>query len=214
MTRLRLALPAFCAALAIAVPAFAQEDAAPAPATRSPSPSRAAATRRAPAKPAAAKPAPKAAPSNPPGGAQAMLVATFNDWSAYTAQTGKSKICYALAQPKARQPANLKDTPAYIFVSFRPAENVKNEVATVLGFAAKEGGAADVTIGSTKYDIVTKGANGWVKNPADEPQVIATMSKGSTMTLSATSARGNKTTDRYSLSGFAQALERARKDCS
>ena len=208
MTRLRLAFPAFCAALAIAAPAFAQEDAAPEPTTTKRAP-RAAAHRK-----PAAQPAAKAAPANPPGGAQAMLVATFNDWTAYTAQTGKAKICYALAQPKARQPANLKDTPAYLFVSFRPAENVKNEVATVLGFSAKDGGPSDLTVGSTKYDLVTKGANGWVKNPADEAQVIATMSKGSAMVVTTTSARGNKTTDRYSLSGFAQALERARKDCS
>jgi invasion protein IalB len=98
-------------------------------------------------------------------------------------------------------------------VSFRPAENVRNEVAAVLGFATKDGGASDVAIGSTKYDLVTKGANAWVKTPAEEPQVIATMSKGTAMMVTATSARGNKTTDRYSLAGFGQALERAKKEC-
>jgi hypothetical protein len=202
MTRLRLlcAFTGLCAALA-AGPAFAQDAAAPA--GRKP----------AAAKPAAAKPAAKAAPAGAPGGAQATLVATFNDWSAYTAQAGKAKICYALAQPKSRNPANLKDTPAYLFVSFRPAENVRNEVAAVLGFATKDGAASDVAIGSTKYDLVTKGANAWVKTPAEEPQVIATMSKGSAIVLSATSARGNKTSDRYSLAGFPQALERAKKEC-
>jgi hypothetical protein len=206
MTRLRLAcaLPALCVALAVASPAFAQQDAATAPTSRKPAAAK-------PAKPAAK--AAKAAPSGAPGGAQATLVATFNDWSAYTAQAGKAKICYALAQPKSRSPANLKDTPAYLFVSFRPAENVRNEVAAVLGFPTKDGGASDVAIGSTKYDLVTKGANAWVKTPAEEPQVIATMSKGSAMMVSATSARGNKTTDRYSLAGFAQALERAKKEC-
>lgn len=210
MTRLRLAcaLPALCAALAVAGPAFAQQDAATTPASRRPSAAKPAST-----KPAAAKPNAKAAPANVPGGAQATLVATFNDWSAYTAQTGKAKICYALAQPKQRTPANLKDTPAYLFVSFRPAENVRNEVAAVLGFPTKDGGASDVAIGPTKYDLVTKGANAWVKAPAEEPQVIATMSKSSAMVVSATSARGNKTSDRYSLAGFAQALERAKKEC-
>lgn len=178
MTRLLLALPAFCVALAAAAPAQAQ------------------------GRPAAA-----------PGGGQATLVATFSDWSAYTAQTGKSKICYALSQPKARTPANLKDTPAYLFVSFRPAENVRNEVATVLGFNTKDGGPAEATVGSASFDLVTKAQNAWVKNPAEEAQTIAAMSKGQSMTVSATSARGNKTGDRYSLAGFAQALERARREC-
>lgn len=154
-----------------------------------------------------------ATPAAAPGGGQATLVATFNDWSAYTAQTGKSKICYALSQPKSRSPANLKDTPAYLFVSFRPAENVRNEVATVLGFATKETGPAEASIGSTSYPLVTKGQNAWMKNPAEEAQAIATMSKGQSVTVSATSARGNKTGDRYSLAGFAQALDRAKKEC-
>lgn len=221
MTRHRFALPALCAALAFAVPALAQEDAASEPAAKPASRSHAArkpaakpatpaSTKSAAAKPAAGKPA----PANAPGGGQANLVATFNDWSAYTAQTGKAKICYALAQPKSRQPANLKDTSAYLFVSFRPAENVKNEVATVLGFSAKDGSPAEIAIGPKKFALVTKGANAWVKNPAEEPQVIATMSKGSAVTVTTTSSRGNKATDHYSLSGFAQALERARKDCS
>jgi invasion protein IalB len=162
------------------------------------------------------KPAPKtpdAAASGMPGGGQATLVATFNDWSAYTAQSGKAKICYALSQPKSRTPANLKDTPAYLFVSFRPAENVRNEVATVLGFDTKETGAAEAAIGSTSYALVTKGKNGWIKNPAEEGQAIATMSKGQAVVVTATSARGNKTGDRYSLAGFAQALDRAKKEC-
>jgi invasion protein IalB len=193
MTRLPLALPALCLALAVHVPAHAQQGgqtAAPRAAQR-----------------------PAAAPAQAPGGGSATLVATFNDWSAYTAQTGRSKICYALSQPKARAPANLKDTAAYLFVSFRPAENVRNEVATVLGFATKDGGDAAVTVGSTSYALVTKAQNAWIKNPAEEAQAIATMSRGQTMVVSATSARGNKTSDRYSLAGFAQALDRAKKEC-
>ena len=160
----------------------------------------------------AAKPA--ATPASVPGGGAATLVATFSDWAAYTAQTGRSKICYALSQPKARNPANLKDTPAYLFVSFRPADNVRNEVAAVLNFKAKDGGPASLAVGDTTYELVTKGENAWVKNPAEEAQAIATMQKGSSMTVAATSARGNKTGDRYSLSGFASALERARRECN
>lgn len=161
----------------------------------------------------ARRPAATTPPAGAPGGSSATLVATFNDWGAYTAQTGRSKICYALSQPKARNPANLKDTPAYLFVSFRPADNIRNEIATVLNFALKENGPADVSIGSTNYALVVKGQNAWIKNPSEEPQAIATMSKGSTVTVTATSARGNKTSDRYSLAGFSQALDRAKREC-
>ncbi|WP_375460508.1 hypothetical protein [uncultured Enterovirga sp.] len=166
-------------------------------------------------KPARKKPDDKAKPAATNGGAPggATLVETYGDWGAYTAQNGRAKICYALAEPKSRTPATLKETKAYLFVSFRPAENIRNEVAAVLNFKTKDGGPASLVIGATNYDMVTKGENAWVKNASDEALAIGTMSKGGNMTLNATSARGNKTADRYSLTGFAQALERAKRDC-
>jgi hypothetical protein len=166
---------------------------------------------------ASAKPG-AAAPGKPavvgPGGAQAMLLATFNDWGAYASGQGRARICYALSQPKDRQPKDLKRDPAYLFVSFRPADNVRNEVAVVMGFAAKDGGPAEAVIGSATYALITKGANAWVRNPVEEGQVIGNMSKAKDLTVKATSGRGNATADRYSLNGFAQALDRARKECS
>ncbi|HZH52746.1 MAG TPA: hypothetical protein VEZ16_12785 [Microvirga sp.] len=153
-----------------------------------------------------------AAPATGPGGAS--LLASYNDWNVYTAQTGRSKICYALSQPKDRLPKNLNRDPAYLFVSFRPAENVKNEVALVLGFAAKENGPAEAAIGNASYALLTKDTNAWLKNPAEEGQAIATMARGQSVVVKTQSARGNQLTDRYSLRGFTQALERARKECS
>ncbi|WP_205769598.1 hypothetical protein [Microvirga sp. KLBC 81] len=190
------------------------------------------ATKTAPAKPAAktgkatsaAKPAAAAAAAGAgaaaakpaqaatgPGGAS--LVTSYGDWGVYTAQAGRSKICYALSQPQDRLPKNLNRDPAYLFVSFRPAENVKNEVALVLGFAAKENGPAEAAVGNTSYALITKASNAWLKNPAEEGQAIATMARSGTMTVKMQSARGSSLTDRYSLNGFSKALEHARKEC-
>ncbi|SCY18838.1 hypothetical protein [Microvirga guangxiensis] len=157
---------------------------------------------------AAAKPAQAA---TGPGGAS--LVSSFGDWGVYTAQTGRSKICYALSQPQDRLPKNLNRDPAYLFVSFRPAENVRNEVALVLGFTAKENGPATAAIGNTTYSLITKASNAWLKNPAEEGQAIATMAKGQAVMVKTQSARGSSLTDRYSLNGFSKALEQARKEC-
>ena len=42
---------------------------------------------------------------------------------------------------------------------------------------------------------------------------VEAMKKGSSLTITTTSVRGNKTTDRYSLNGLAQALDRVKKEC-
>jgi len=197
-----------------AAPAAKPTTAAPKPGT----PSAAAPKPAAPAaKAAAGKPAPAAqaaAPSAAPGGVPATLLASFGDWGVYTAQSGRTKICYALTQPKDRLPKTASRDPAYLFVSFRPSENVKNEVAFVMGFPTKDNGAAEASIGTTSYVLLTKEANAWLKNPAEEGQAITTMSRSQALVVKAQSRKGTQLTDRYSLTGFGPALDRARKECS
>ena len=91
--------------------------------------------------------------------------------------------------------------------------DVRNEIAVVMGFAAKDGNA-EAAIGKTTYALVTKDQNAWVQNPAEENQLVATMSRSPNLVLKAVSKRGNKVSDTYSLNGFGPALDRARKECS
>lgn len=139
-------------------------------------------------------------------------VANFGDWGAYVAQ-GKSKTCYALARPSSRAPATLKRDDAYIFISNRPAENVRNEVSVIMGFPMKDNSEPKADIGGTTFDLVAKGSNAWVKNPAEESQFIEAMRRGSKLTVKAASIKGNMSTDTYSLSGLSDALARVHKEC-
>jgi hypothetical protein len=174
------------------------------------------------AKPSTAKPAAAAAgaaataakPARATASPGGSLVTSYGDWEVYMAQSGRSKICYALSRPKDWSPKTVSRDPAYLFVSFRPAENVKNEVAFEFGFTAKENGPAEVSVGNTSYALLAKATNAWLKNPAEEGQAIATMARSGTMTVKSQSARGSNLTDRYSLNGFTKALEHARKECA
>ncbi|HVL71397.1 MAG TPA: invasion associated locus B family protein [Beijerinckiaceae bacterium] len=193
-----------------AAPALAQQAPRPnAPATQ-PAQQRAAQSRPAQQRPA---PVPAQQPAAAPGGGQAVLLQSFGDWGAYATQAGRSKVCYAMSQPKDRQPATLRRGQGYLFVSFRPAEKVANEVAWVMGFPTRENGSAEAVIGTAKFDLLTKGENAWLRNPAEESRAIQAMNRGQNLVVRAVSARGNQTTDRYSLAGFGKALERAQDEC-
>ena len=149
----------------------------------------------------------------PPGG-KPLLVATFGDWGAYTSQGAKGKICYALAQPRERQPASLKRDAGYVFISTRPGEGVRGEISIMMGFPLKEGASGGVAeVGATSFALVAKGENAWVKNAAEESQLAEAMRKGAKLVVKAPSVKGNQSTDTYSLSGLGQALERVQKDC-
>jgi flagellum-specific peptidoglycan hydrolase FlgJ len=146
------------------------------------------------------------------GDGKPVLLESYHDWSAYMAQ-GKEKTCYALASPKERAPSSLKRDQAYVFISNRPSENVRNEVSIIMGFPMKDNSAAKAEIGNASYDLIAKGTNAWVKNPAQETQFIDAMKKGAKLTVKAASSKGSQTTDSYSLAGLSQALDRVQKEC-
>jgi hypothetical protein len=146
------------------------------------------------------------------GDGKPVLLENYHDWGAYMAR-GKEKTCYALASPKERAPSTAKRDQAYVFISSRPGENVRNEVSIIMGFAMKDNSDAKAEIGNASYDLIAKGTNAWVKNAAKEPQFVDDMKKGSKLTIKAASSKGNQTTDSYSLAGLSQALDRVQKEC-
>ena len=165
-------------------------------------------------KPAPAKKETGAAPaaSTKGGTGQAQKLAQFGDWTAYSTP-GAKRICYALSVPKERLPKSLNRDPGYLFVSYRPDEKVRGEIAIVMGFAVKEDAPSQAILGKTTIQLAGKDASLFVRNAAEEGGMLAAMKKGGSLVIKASSKRGNTTSDRYSLEGLAQAADRAEKEC-
>jgi invasion protein IalB len=172
----------------------------------------------APPKPKQTKP--KSKPKHPPaiatvGGVQPTLLGTYGEWGAYTASPGGKKICFALAKPGKSEtvPANRSRDPAYLFVSSRPAEKVKDEVSIIIGYGFKPNSDATIELGGATYAMYTQGDGAWVKNAAEEPRLVEAMRKSSDLTIKGESSRGTATTDVYSLKGLTQALDKIDEEC-
>jgi hypothetical protein len=152
-------------------------------------------------------------PSSPTD--QAVLLGQFGEWGAYRATPGGKKICFALSKPTSvnSEPSGRTRDAAYAFVSTRPSEKVKNEVSVILGYPQKAGHDATAAVGSSTYAMYTQNDGAWVKNAAEEPQMIEIMRRGSDLVVKSESARGTKTTDTYSLKGIAQALDKVAEEC-
>jgi len=157
-------------------------------------------------------PAPQTAAA---GGGAPTLLGQFGDWGAYTANSGGRTLCYAIAKPssQATQPAGRPRDPAYVFIATRPTENVRNEISIIVGYPFKPGFEATVDIGSAKYAMFTQNDGAWVKNPAEEARMVDAMRKGSDLVVSGESGKGTKSTDRYTLRGLGQALDRVAQEC-
>jgi invasion protein IalB len=160
-------------------------------------------------------PAKQAAPAPAPGGGHPNLLGQYGDWGAYAATAGGGKVCYALASPSSTRtnPPNKPRDPTYLFISTRPAENVHNEVSVIIGYQLKPDSEVNVEIGNNKFVMYTKADGAWISNAAEEARMVETMRKGADIVVSGTSSRGTQSTDRYSLKGLSQALDRTAKEC-
>lgn len=163
----------------------------------------------------AAKDTPKDGASDAKGkSGKATLSGAFEAWGAYVRASGKAKTCYALAQPKERQPA-AKRGAGYIFISTRPSEKVHGEISIMMGAALKEGASGGVAeIGDKSFALVAKGENAWVKDPADESKLADAMRRGASLTVTLPAAKGGNLIDVYSLLGLSKALDQVHKDCN
>lgn len=156
-----------------------------------------------------------AQPKKPEPTDQATLLGQFGDWGAYKATPNGKTVCFALSKPTSAvtDPPGRNRDPSYAFVSTRPAEKVKNEVSVIVGYPQKSGVDASATIGSASYVMYTQNDGAWVKNAAEESQMVEAMRKGSDLVIKSESTHGTKTTDTYSLKGISDALEKVAAEC-
>ena len=86
-------------------------------------------------------------------------------------------------------------------------------MSVIVGYPQKPGQDATAVIGPTTYSLYTQNDGAWVKNAAEEAQMVETMRKNADLVVKSESARGTKSTDTYSLKGIAQALDRVAEEC-
>ncbi|WP_249150197.1 caspase family protein [Bradyrhizobium sp. JYMT SZCCT0180] len=160
--------------------------------------------------PASGKPSQAQEAALPAIAADAKLLGRFDHWSAYTATARGSRICFALtASPKARSGGK-----AYAMVTTRPNDKVVNEVSILTDYKVMGGSdPSTLEVGSESYAMYGQGNSYWIKNLSDESRLVGAMRVGTEIALKGRTAEGSAKNDSYSLKGFAQALDRANREC-
>jgi hypothetical protein len=137
----------------------------------------------------------------------------FKDWESFVLLNEGAKTCYAQSIPVVRAPKKFKRDSSRLFVSFRPNENIKNEISITNGYEFKLKSPVTAKSGKKSFDLFSKGRFAWVVDNEDESKLISTMKKASRLMIIGTSEKGAQTTDHYSMMGFTKAYNTAKKNC-
>ena len=140
-------------------------------------------------------------------------VGKFKNWESFVLLQEGNKTCFAQSTPIVKAPKKLKRDPSRLFVSFRPAENIKNEISVTNGYEFKLKAPVTAKSGKKSYDLYSKGRFAWVVDDKDEIKLIVTMKKASRLMIVGNTDKGDQTTDHYSMMGFTKAYNTAKKNC-
>jgi hypothetical protein len=137
----------------------------------------------------------------------------YKNWESFIAETDKGKICFAQTVPTKRAPAAVKRNKSKLFVTFRPSEEIKDEVSLTSGHDYKTS-SVTASSGKRRYSFFSQKDFAWFLDDQEEKKFIQLMKKATDIIVKARTTKGAETTDHYSMMGFTKAYNTAKKTCS
>ena len=141
-------------------------------------------------------------------------IGKYKDWEAMVITEATGKVCFAQSSPILQAPkSNKRD--AKLFIAFRPAEKIINEVSVTGGYEFNNNNSVTAASGKNKFkfDIKEQGF-AWIADNKVEFRMISRMKKGSRIMITGYNQKGSQTIDHYSLLGFTKAYNATKKACS
>ena len=137
----------------------------------------------------------------------------YKNWESFIAETDKGKICFAQTKPVKRSPSSIKRKESRIFVSFRPNDNIVDEVSVTSGHNYKTSSVTGKT-GKNNFSFFSQNDFAWLLDEREEKSLIKIMKRATSLMIIAKTTDGAETTDHYSMMGFTKAYNTAKKVCN
>ena len=141
-------------------------------------------------------------------------IGKFKDWETFTVTENDNKICFAQSIPILRAPKKFERNPSRLFISFRPSEDIKDEVSATSGYTFQKEKIVKAKTGKKTYDFFSREEFAWILDTEEEQRFIKAMKKASRVMIIGRTEKGKQTIDHYSLMGFTKAYNTAKKNCS
>ena len=147
-------------------------------------------------------------------GEELNKIGTFKDWDAIVVTNDGNRVCFAQSKPVLQSPKK-SDRDARLFVTFRPSDIISDEVSTTSGYEYNSQNSITASSGKSKYKFdIAQDNFAWISSNKIEKKVVKRMKKASRLMVTGYNKSGSQTIDHYSLMGFTNAYNAAKKSCS
>jgi Invasion associated locus B (IalB) protein len=157
---------------------------------------------------------PKPPPVTSSTGASPKPIGKFKDWTAYSMQDKNGVVCFVVSEPKSKSLSDKKASrgdPFFLVTRWNASQALQPSL--IMGYPQAADQKAKVKIGNDGFDMFVQGDGAWMDSEDGDKKLTAAMRGGATVTVTSQSERGTKSTDRYSLAGISDALDKITNDC-
>tara|TARA_B100000787_G_scaffold89817_1_gene66382 strand:+ start:171 stop:677 length:507 start_codon:yes stop_codon:yes gene_type:complete len=147
-------------------------------------------------------------------GEEVKKMGKHKDWETFIIKSDEGKVCFAQSKPILQAPKQtLRE--ARLFITFRPNENISNEISITAGYNFNTKNSITAKSGKYKYKFdIAEESFAWMADNNQEKKMIKTMKKGSRIMVTGHNQKGSQTIDHYSLLGFTKAYKATKANCS
>lgn len=144
--------------------------------------------------------------------AEPKAVGRFKNWAVFTEEKGGDLICYATTEASSKSPSSVKHGDVWYYVTSWKSGQARNQPSFRVTYDLKADKAPRTAIGRSSWEMFAAGGEAFADD-ADDPRIVDALRKGSSLKVTAQSARGTNVTYSFSLSGSADAIAKAEEAC-
>lgn len=144
--------------------------------------------------------------------AEPTAVGRFKDWAVFIETVEGDLICYAATEAETKTPTKVNHGAVWYYVTSWKSGKAKAQPSIKVGYDFKEGSTPKAKVGRSSWSLFPAGREAFAED-ADDPAIVEALRKGANLVIDATSARGTKTSYKFSLSGSATAIDKAAEAC-
>ena len=147
-----------------------------------------------------------------PVSASPSAVGRYKDWTVFTETVNGETLCYAATEATDKAPMSASHGDVWFYVSNWKSGKARSQPSLKVGFDLRPDLPGKVSVGSAGWTLYGVGQEAFAQD-SDDSSIVRALKSGSELRVEAVSKRDTRVSYHFSLSGSAEAIDKASASC-
>ena len=139
-------------------------------------------------------------------------IGKYQDWTVFTETANGETLCYAVTEATDKAPQSADHGDVWFYVTSSKSGRARSQPSLKVGYELRSDLPARASVGRAGWTLYGIGQEAFAQDQ-DDPRLVAALRRGSELRVEAVSSRDTKVSYHFSLSGSANAIDKATSLC-